>query len=106
ALVDIPFFWTLISLMFGVVLLLSRVWPLNTREVLTLVTCLIGYGASLVLFIYVVALKFRTGRSNRYIWSFVLILLNFIFYMFSYVEEILHVTFSVLIPMFPVLAWL
>ncbi|KAM9281767.1 ATP-binding cassette sub-family A member 9-like [Morus bassanus] len=74
ALVDVPLFWTLVCLMFGVVLLFSRICPLQASTVLSLIICIIGYGVSLVLLIYLITFKFRTGRSNRYIWSFIFIL--------------------------------
>ncbi|KAM9222038.1 ATP-binding cassette sub-family A member 9-like [Leptosomus discolor] len=74
ALVDVPLFWTLMCLMFGVVLLFNRTCPLQASSVLTLITCVIGYGVSLVLLVYLIASKFRIGRSNRYIWSFIFIL--------------------------------
>uniref|UniRef100_A0A8V5GA54 Uncharacterized protein n=1 Tax=Melopsittacus undulatus TaxID=13146 RepID=A0A8V5GA54_MELUD len=69
ALVDVPLFWTLLCLMFGVLLLFNRICPLQ-------IICTIGYGVSLILLIYLIAFKFRTGRSNRYIWSFIFILVS------------------------------
>uniref|UniRef100_A0A8C3V2K4 ABC transporter domain-containing protein n=1 Tax=Catharus ustulatus TaxID=91951 RepID=A0A8C3V2K4_CATUS len=59
ALVDIPLFWSLMCLMFGLLLI-----------------CIFGYGISLMLFVYLMAFKFRTGRSNRYIWSLAFILVS------------------------------
>ncbi|NXE75120.1 ABCA5 protein, partial [Cochlearius cochlearius] len=106
ALVDIPLFWTLVCLMFGVILLLNRVCPLQASTMLPLIICVIGYGASLVLLVYLIAFKFRTGRSNRYIWSFIFILVNFILYTLSDLHNALYFTFSTLIPVFPLLGWL
>ncbi|NXT96579.1 ABCA5 protein, partial [Anhinga rufa] len=106
ALVDVPLFWTLVCLMFGVVLLFSRICPLQASTVLPLIICVIGYGVSLVLLIYVIAFKFRTGRSNRYIWSFIFILVNITLYMLSDQHEAFYFTFSTLIPVFPLLGWL
>ncbi|NWS57037.1 ABCA5 protein, partial [Chunga burmeisteri] len=106
ALVDVPLFWTLVCLMFGVLLLFNQSFPLQTSDVLTLIICIIGYGVSLVLLIYLIAFKFRTGRSNRYIWSSVFILVNFTFYMISDLHEALYFIFSTLIPVFPLLGWL
>ncbi|XP_009696182.1 PREDICTED: ATP-binding cassette sub-family A member 9-like [Cariama cristata] len=105
-LVDVPLFWTLVCLMFGVLLLFNQSFPLQTSDVLTLIICIIGYGVSLVLLVYLIAFKFRTGRSNRYIWSSVFILVNFTFYMISDLHEALYFTFSTLIPVFPLLGWL
>ncbi|NXT23055.1 ABCA5 protein, partial [Syrrhaptes paradoxus] len=106
ALVDVPLFWTLMCLMFGVLLLFNRVWPLPASTLLPLVICVVGYGISLVLLIYLIAFKFRTGRSNRYIWSFILILVNFTLYMLTDLHNVLYFTFSTLIPVFPLLGWL
>ncbi|KFV49627.1 ATP-binding cassette sub-family A member 9, partial [Gavia stellata] len=106
ALVDVPLFWTLMCLMFGVVLLFNHICPLQASTVLPLIICAIGYGVSLVLLVYLIAFKFRTGRSNRYIWSFIFILVNFTLYMLSDLHEALYFTFSTLIPVFPLLGWL
>lgn len=40
ALVDVPLFWTLVCLMFGVVLLFNRTCPLQASTVLSLVSSL------------------------------------------------------------------
>ncbi|XP_049669091.1 ATP-binding cassette sub-family A member 9-like isoform X2 [Accipiter gentilis] len=106
ALVDVPLFWTLLCLMFGVLLLFNRFCPLPASTVLPLIICVIGYGVSLVLLIYLIAFKFRTGRSNRYIWSFIFILVNFTLYMLSDLHEEFYFTVSALIPVFPLLGWL
>ncbi|XP_075296728.1 ATP-binding cassette sub-family A member 9 isoform X2 [Opisthocomus hoazin] len=106
ALVDVPLFWALMCLMFGVLLLFNRICPLHTNTVLPLIICAIGYGVSLVLLVYLIAFTFRTGRSNRYIWSFIFILVSFTLYMFSEIHEALYFTFSTLIPVFPLLGWL
>ncbi|NXP48519.1 ABCA5 protein, partial [Heliornis fulica] len=106
ALVDVPLFWTLVCLMFASMLLFNQVCPLQASTVLPLIICIIGYGVSLVLFVYVIAFKFRTARSNRYIWSFSFILVNFILCVLSDLHEELYFTFSILIPVFPLLGWL
>ncbi|NXH24263.1 ABCA9 protein, partial [Myiagra hebetior] len=76
ALVDIPFFWSLMCLMFGILVLFTRICPLDASTALTLIICIFGYGISLVLLVYLMAFKFRMGRSNRYIWSLVFILVS------------------------------
>ncbi|KAM6343887.1 ATP-binding cassette sub-family A member 9-like [Alca torda] len=106
ALVDVPLFWTLVCLMFGIVLLFNRVCPLQASSVLLLIVCVVGYGVSLVLLVYLIAFKFRRGRSNRYIWSFIFILVNFTLYVFSGLDETRYFAFSVLIPVFPPLGCL
>ncbi|RLV94598.1 hypothetical protein DV515_00013079 [Chloebia gouldiae] len=105
ALVDIPFFWSLICLMFGILTLFTRICPLETRAVLTLLICIFGYGISLVLFVYLMAFKFRMGRSNRYIWSLTFILVNYAAFMNSDHHEVLYYA-CMLIPMFPSVGWI
>ncbi|NXW57283.1 ABCA5 protein, partial [Eurystomus gularis] len=106
ALVDVLLFWTLVCLMFGVMLLLNHTCPLQASEALTLIVCFIGYGISLVLLVYLIAFKFRMGRSNRYIWSFIFIMVSFTLYTFSEELDAFYFIFSTLIPVFPLLGWL
>ncbi|NWU89095.1 ABCA9 protein, partial [Upupa epops] len=106
ALVDVPLFWSITCLMFVFVLLLNHICPLSASGVLTLIACVIGYGASLVLLVYLIAFRFRKGRSNRFIWSFIFVLVNFTLYTFSDSYGKLYFTFCALIPMFPLLGWL
>ncbi|XP_051490812.1 ATP-binding cassette sub-family A member 10-like [Apus apus] len=106
ALVDVPVFWVLVCLMFGVVLLFNHFCPLQASSLLTMALCALGYGVSLVLLVYIIAFKFRTGRNNRYIWSFIFVLVNFTLFVFSELVETLHLIFSILIPVFPLLGWL
>uniref|UniRef100_A0A8C9NK02 ATP binding cassette subfamily A member 10 n=1 Tax=Serinus canaria TaxID=9135 RepID=A0A8C9NK02_SERCA len=105
ALVDIPFFWSLMCLMFGLLVLFTRICPLETRAVLTLLICIFGYGISLVLFVYLMAFKFRMGRSNRYIWSLTFVLVNYAAFMHSDHHEVLYYI-CMLIPMFPPVGWI
>ncbi|NWH66420.1 ABCA9 protein, partial [Geococcyx californianus] len=106
ALVDIPLFWILVCLMFMVVLLFNRICPLHPTTVGPLIVCFIGYGISVVLLVYLIAFKFRTGRSNRYIWSFFFILINIPLYMFGQFFEVLYFILPALIPVFPLLGWM
>ncbi|NWI57598.1 ABCA5 protein, partial [Calyptomena viridis] len=76
ALVDIPLFWTLMCLMFGILVLFNHYCPFQASTILTLIICIIGYGISLVLLVYLIAFKFRRRRSNRYIWSLIFILVS------------------------------
>ncbi|KAM4762015.1 ATP-binding cassette sub-family A member 9-like isoform 1-T1 [Cyanocitta cristata] len=105
ALVDIPFFWSLMCLMFGILMLFTRICPLEASAVLTLIICLFGYGISLVLFVYLMAFKFRMGRSNRYIWSLTFILVNYTAFMNSDHHEALYYT-CMLLPVFPPMGWI
>uniref|UniRef100_A0A8C3V3Z9 ABC transporter domain-containing protein n=1 Tax=Catharus ustulatus TaxID=91951 RepID=A0A8C3V3Z9_CATUS len=76
ALVDIPLFWSLMSEFgfkeFSCILLVTDLSLSLSPQLI----CIFGYGISLMLFVYLMAFKFRTGRSNRYIWSLAFILLK------------------------------
>ncbi|XP_068007264.1 ATP-binding cassette sub-family A member 9-like isoform X1 [Melanerpes formicivorus] len=106
ALVDVPLCWTLICLMFGVVLLINRICPLQAIDLLTLIICVTGYGASLVFLTYLIAFKCRRGRSNRYIWASIFVLLNLIVSMVNHHHTELYFTLCTLIPVSPLLGWL
>uniref|UniRef100_A0A803XTA8 ABC transporter domain-containing protein n=1 Tax=Meleagris gallopavo TaxID=9103 RepID=A0A803XTA8_MELGA len=74
ALVDVPLFWALMCLMFIVVLLFNRICPMEAFIILPMVA--IGYGVSLIFLVYLIAFMFRKGRTNRYLWSFVFVLVS------------------------------
>uniref|UniRef100_A0A674K916 ABC transporter domain-containing protein n=1 Tax=Terrapene triunguis TaxID=2587831 RepID=A0A674K916_9SAUR len=57
ALVDIPLYLILLFSMFGIIFF----------------TCMIGYGASMILFMYVIAFTFRKRCNSCDFWSFILI---------------------------------
>ncbi|XP_064006724.1 ABC-type organic anion transporter ABCA8B-like [Pogoniulus pusillus] len=106
ALVDVPLFWTLLCLMFGVVLLINRVCPLQAIDLLTAIISVAGYGASLVLLVYLIAFIRRRGRSNRCIWSCIFIVVNAILSMVFIDHESLYFTLYILFPGSTLLGWL
>ncbi|KAJ7401601.1 ATP-binding cassette sub-family A member 9-like protein [Pitangus sulphuratus] len=105
ALVDVPLFWALMCLMFGLLVTSSLTFPLQAGTILLLVVCIIGYGVSLVLLTYLIAFKLRRGRSNRYVWSLIFILVNYAVYIISGYDEPLYYTCT-LVPVFPPLGWM
>ncbi|NWI16265.1 ABCA5 protein, partial [Crypturellus soui] len=105
ALVDVPLYWALITLMFVILSLFCNSSFFNATVVLSLIICTIGYGISLVLLMYLIAFKFHKGRTNRYFWSFIIILVSLIFDMFYGRRRIISLVFSALIPVFPLLGW-
>uniref|UniRef100_A0A803XWZ7 ABC transporter domain-containing protein n=1 Tax=Meleagris gallopavo TaxID=9103 RepID=A0A803XWZ7_MELGA len=76
ALVDVPLFWALMCLMFIVVLLFNRICPMEAFIILPMIFSAIGYGVSLIFLVYLIAFMFRKGRTNRYLWSFVFVLVS------------------------------
>ncbi|NXA04163.1 ABCAA protein, partial [Sapayoa aenigma] len=105
ALVDIPLYWTLMCLMFGILVLFNHTFPLQASAILPLIICIIGYGTSLVFLVYLIAFKFCRRQSNRYIWSLIFILVDYAVYMISDYHEAVYYIAS-LIPVFPPLGWM
>uniref|UniRef100_A0A8C3FUI0 ABC transporter domain-containing protein n=1 Tax=Chrysemys picta bellii TaxID=8478 RepID=A0A8C3FUI0_CHRPI len=66
ALVDIPLYLILLFSMFGIIFALSYKISMSF-------TCIIGYGASMILFVYVIAFTFRKRCNSCDFWSFILI---------------------------------
>uniref|UniRef100_A0A674KD19 ABC transporter domain-containing protein n=1 Tax=Terrapene triunguis TaxID=2587831 RepID=A0A674KD19_9SAUR len=66
ALVDIPLYLILLFSMFGIIFALSYKISMSF-------TCMIGYGASMILFMYVIAFTFRKRCNSCDFWSFILI---------------------------------
>ncbi|XP_042688743.1 ATP-binding cassette sub-family A member 9-like [Centrocercus urophasianus] len=105
ALVDVPLFWALMCLMFIVVLLFNRICPMEAFIILPMVFSAIGYGVSLIFLVYLIAFMFRKRRTNRYLWSFVFVLVNFTLHMLSNSYVFFYI-FSTLVPPYPLLGWL
>ncbi|XP_032304119.1 ATP-binding cassette sub-family A member 9-like isoform X3 [Coturnix japonica] len=105
ALVDVPLFWALMCLMFVFVLLLDRICPMEAFIILPMIFSAIGYGVSLTFLVYLIAFMFRKGRTNRYLWSFVFVLVNFTLRIFTR-SDVLFYIFSALMPPYPLLGWL
>uniref|UniRef100_A0A8C3FSL3 ABC transporter domain-containing protein n=1 Tax=Chrysemys picta bellii TaxID=8478 RepID=A0A8C3FSL3_CHRPI len=73
ALVDIPLYLILLFSMFGIIFALSYKISMSASEAFALFTCIIGYGASMILFVYVIAFTFRKRCNSCDFWSFILI---------------------------------
>ncbi|NXI58144.1 ABCAA protein, partial [Chloroceryle aenea] len=103
ALVEIPLCWLLLLLMFGLQCAISNNISGSAKSCFFLITGTLGYGISVVLFMYVISFIFRKGWSCER-WSFILIVVS-IWLDNVGVAEIGNVTslyvLSLLIPTFP-----
>nr|XP_014432059.1 ATP-binding cassette sub-family A member 9 isoform X2 [Pelodiscus sinensis] len=73
ALVDIPLYLVLLCTIFGIISTLSsRNW-MAASGVFALFAGIISYGASMILFVYVIAFVFRKRCNSCDFWSFILI---------------------------------
>ncbi|NXW57287.1 ABCAA protein, partial [Eurystomus gularis] len=75
ALVDIPLCWLLLCSMFGLLSPMSSKISVNSSSFFFLITCSLGYGISIVLFMYVISFIFRKGWNSDF-WSFILIVVS------------------------------
>ncbi|XP_010021072.1 PREDICTED: ATP-binding cassette sub-family A member 10-like, partial [Nestor notabilis] len=108
ALVDIPLCWLLLFSMFGLQFALSTKVSWHADILFLLITGALGYGISIVLFIYVISFIFRKGWNCDF-WSFILIVVCFVTYIISRVMDLstdgrvtLYIL-SLLTPMYPLL---
>ncbi|XP_068120401.1 ABC-type organic anion transporter ABCA8-like isoform X2 [Hyperolius riggenbachi] len=74
ALVDISFYWLLLFLMTTILLLVNYNIFLDAWTIFTVIFEVFGYGAALVLYVYLIAFIFRKGKSHHDWWSFFFIL--------------------------------
>ncbi|XP_053160071.1 ABC-type organic anion transporter ABCA8-like isoform X3 [Hemicordylus capensis] len=108
ALVDIPLHWILLLFTFGSFYLLffSIVTSVNATIVFSLVSFVFGYGMSLVLFLYIIALVFRKQSYTSSFWSFIFILALVFFFIINIIASLLeqfyvHHLMNFLIPICP-----
>ncbi|NXR59373.1 ABCA9 protein, partial [Rhadina sibilatrix] len=110
ALVDIPLCWILLFSMFGLQFAMSTKIFGNTGTFFMLVMGTLGYGASLVLLVYLISFNSRKGWSCG-IWSFILIVVCFVSFFISRIINHLSdsraslYTLSLLVPVYPLMAF-
>ncbi|NXN71454.1 ABCAA protein, partial [Himantopus himantopus] len=75
ALVDIPLCWLLLFSMFGLPFAMSNKISWSVNGLFLLITGTVGYGISIVLFIYLISFVFRKGWNCDF-WSFILIVVS------------------------------
>ncbi|NXN97469.1 ABCAA protein, partial [Rhinopomastus cyanomelas] len=106
ALVDIPLCLTLLISMFGLQFIMSNKVHWNTVSFFFLIMGTLGYGISIVLFIYVISFLFRKGCNCDFL-SFILVVvstwLDSVIMDFFFPIVTLYLL-SLLMPMYPLLA--
>ncbi|XP_063816982.1 ABC-type organic anion transporter ABCA8-like isoform X2 [Pseudophryne corroboree] len=70
AMVDIPFYWLLLFVMISVLFIFNHRIIMDFSVALLLIFHLLGYGAAIVLYVYIFAFIFRSGKSHHDRWSF------------------------------------
>ncbi|XP_008492894.2 ATP-binding cassette sub-family A member 10 isoform X1 [Calypte anna] len=108
ALVDIPLCWILLFSMFGLQFTMSNKFSGSIINLSLLIMGILGYGISIVLFIYLISFVSRKGWNCNF-WSFILIVVCLVSYIIGKIMEILTDTtaplyvMSLLIPVYPLL---
>ncbi|CAN2391762.1 ATPase activity, partial [Pristimantis euphronides] len=101
ALVDIPLYWFLLFIMIAFLFAFNHMILLDYWVVLLLIIDVLVYGASIVLYVYVISFLFRSGKRHHDRWSFFFVMMSF-FPLF--LDEILFIytptsiVFSLLFP--------
>ncbi|XP_074871065.1 ATP-binding cassette sub-family A member 9-like isoform X2 [Carettochelys insculpta] len=109
ALVDIPLHLILLCLMFGIMFALSQRISMSASEGVPLFAVIIGYGASMILFVYVIAFVFRKRCSSCDFWSCILIMVTLVIFitdlstLYSSNGIVSHIL-SILIPVHPLIS--
>ncbi|XP_061866528.1 ATP-binding cassette sub-family A member 10-like [Colius striatus] len=108
ALVDIPLSWLLLLSMFGLQLAILRKTSVIINSCFLLVIASVGYGISIILFIYLISFVFRKGWNSDF-WTFILIVVCLVSFIIGKILEFAVdvsaslCVLSLLIPMYPVM---
>ncbi|XP_075034204.1 ATP-binding cassette sub-family A member 9-like isoform X2 [Mixophyes fleayi] len=95
ALVDIPLYWFLLFVMTAILFIFSHRVILDVSVAFLLIFNILGYGAAVVLYVYVIAFIFRRGKSHHDRWSFFFVmtsLLPLIIADFAYDSSVIAIT--------------
>lgn len=114
AIVDIPFFFLLLIVMLGSLFAFHYGLHFYPVKFLSVVFCLIGYVPSVILFTYITSFTFKKILNTKEVWSFIYsvtmlacIAVTEISYFIGHtVTAVLHYTFCIFIPVYPLLGCL
>nr|XP_045746139.1 cholesterol transporter ABCA5 [Mirounga angustirostris] len=114
AIVDIPLFFLVLILMLGSLFAFHYGLYFYAIKFLSVVFCLIGYVPSVILFTYVTSFTFKKILNTKEFWSFIysvtalvcIAVTEITFFMGYTVTAVLHYTFSIVIPIYPLLGCL
>ncbi|KAK2507816.1 hypothetical protein MC885_014421 [Smutsia gigantea] len=114
AIVDIPLFFLVLILMLGSLFAFHYGLYFYAVKFLAVVFCLIGYVPSVILFTYITSFTFKKILNTKEFWSFIysvtalacVAVTEITFFMGYTVTTILHYTFCIAIPIYPLLGCL
>ncbi|KAK7822634.1 hypothetical protein U0070_001982 [Myodes glareolus] len=114
AVVDFPFFFVVLTLMLGSLFAFRHGLYFYPVKFLAVVFCLIGYVPSVILFTYVASFTFKKILNTKEFWSFIysvtalvcIAITELTFFLRYSVSAVLHYTFCIAIPIYPLLGCL
>nr|XP_015211991.1 PREDICTED: ATP-binding cassette sub-family A member 5 isoform X1 [Lepisosteus oculatus] len=115
AVIDIPFYYLILTSMTSTLFAFHSTDLLQSKAVAPVVLCLIGYGPSMILFTYMVSFLFTRVQSNRDFFSVVSMMVCVVsasLVQLAYVNEnqtlatVLHNTFCIFNPLYPLMGCL
>uniref|UniRef100_A0A8C4PSV0 Cholesterol transporter ABCA5 n=1 Tax=Equus asinus TaxID=9793 RepID=A0A8C4PSV0_EQUAS len=114
AIVDIPLFFLVLILMLGSLFAFHYGLYFYPVKFLSVVFCLIGYVPSVILFTYITSFTFKKILNTKEFWSFIysvtalacVAITEITFFMGYTVTAVLHYTFCIVIPIYPLLGCL
>ncbi|KAM5213439.1 cholesterol transporter ABCA5 isoform 2-T4 [Hipposideros larvatus] len=114
AIVDIPLFFVVLILMLGSLFAFHYGLYFYAVKFLSVVFCLIGYVPSVILFTYIISFTFKKLSNTKEFWSlmyamialFCTAITEITFFMGYTMTAVLHYTFCIAIPIYPLLGCL
>ncbi|XP_006872355.1 PREDICTED: ATP-binding cassette sub-family A member 5 [Chrysochloris asiatica] len=114
AIVDIPFFFIVLTLMLGSLFAFHYGLYFYAVKFLSVIFCLIAYVPSVILFTYIASFTFKKILNTKEFWSFIysvtalvcIVITEIAFLMGYLASTILHYTFCIVIPIYPLLGCL
>ncbi|KAG8505138.1 ATP-binding cassette sub-family A member 5, partial [Galemys pyrenaicus] len=114
AIVDIPLFFIVLTLMLSSLFAFHYGLYFYAVKFLSVVFCLIGYVPSVILFTYITSFTFKKILNTKEFWSFIysvtalacIAITEITFFMGYTVTAVLHYTFCIVIPIYPLLGCL
>ncbi|XP_071968898.1 ATP-binding cassette sub-family A member 9-like isoform X2 [Engystomops pustulosus] len=101
AMLDIALYWLILFLMVAVLFACNSSITLSIGQIAVLVLGILGFGASMVFFTYVIAFLSRKGKVNCDYWSFIFTVLSLLPFLAEVFWKIPSITYIALLTFLP-----
>ncbi|XP_045155423.1 cholesterol transporter ABCA5 [Echinops telfairi] len=114
AIIDIPLFFIILAVMLGSLFAFHYGLYFYAVKFLSVIFCLIAYVPSVILFTYIASFTFKKVLNTKEFWSFIysvtalicIVITELMFFMGHMASAVLHYTFCIVIPIYPLLGCL